>query len=743
MNNKAIHFMITFTVGLGLALATLSLLGGSRATRAAPEAELHVCPSGCAYSSIQAAVDAASSGDVIKVAAGTYSGTQTKLSTTTAYTYTQVVFIDGKSLTLKGGYTASDWNVYDPLNNPTIIDAQNYGRGITIVGNGTQTVTIAGFQIVNGDYTNLGNAAGVANAACPATGGDCAGGLLAYQVKLILQDSLIRNNTASRIRPYSSGGGALFWKVLDGTLIDNVQVFSNTNTVEGYGGGIYVSRTQGGITFRNCQFDQNHSTFDGGGLVIYDVKGTTTIQNCRFTNNTAVGRYDAQGGAIDIASEYDVILDRVELRGNRASENGAAIIASPIGTGNPTLRLVNVLAAENRLTQAASHGSTINVVGGTAGTFHLQIVHTTVADNLTPGAIRIAQWPIDAISYSADLTNTLITSATYGLVGAEYTGTLTINHTNTLFYTVTNQTAAETGTPTFNGTGTVTGDPKLDSIQRLQTGSAAIDAGVNSGISLDLDNGLRPGGSGYDIGADEYNAAAPGSFRFSQAAYAVNEGETITITVQRVGGTAGTVSVQYASSDGTATAGTDYTAASGTLNFADGVASQTFTVTTTEDTTSEADETLVLALSNPSGGATLSTPNQAVLTIQDDDVSTAGEIRFSSSTYTVTESAGTATITVTRVSGSTGAVSVDFNTSDGTAIAGSDYIATSGTLNFADGETTKTITIVILLDSVSESDEALNVVLSNVTGGATLGSPNQAVLTIENAYAIFLPLLVR
>jgi hypothetical protein len=188
--------------------------------------------------------------------------------------------------------------------------------------------------------------------------------------------------------------------------------------------------------------------------------------------------------------------------------------------------------------------------------------------------------------------------------------------------------------------------------------------------------------------------------------------------------------VDYATSDGTATSGVDYTSASGTLNWADGdSASKTFNVSITQDVSVESDETVNLTLSNPGGGAVLGT-NTAVLTILDDD--SPGTLQFSSATYSVNEGGGTATITVPRTGGSTGAVSVDYATSDGTATSGVDYTTTSGTLNWADGDSaSKTFNIPIIDDSDIEGSETVNLSLSNPTGGAILGT-NAAVLTIAD-----------
>ncbi|HEX4496200.1 MAG TPA: Calx-beta domain-containing protein [Thermoanaerobaculia bacterium] len=129
-------------------------------------------------------------------------------------------------------------------------------------------------------------------------------------------------------------------------------------------------------------------------------------------------------------------------------------------------------------------------------------------------------------------------------------------------------------------------------------------------------------GGGGGGGTDQ-----PGTLGFSLADYSVNEGAgTATLAVQRTGGDDGAVSVQYAATAGTATAGQDFNPASGTLSWADkDDATKTFTVRVIDDTTVEANETVLLALSNPTGGATLTAGRAtATLTIKDNDTGGGG-----------------------------------------------------------------------------------------------------------------------
>lgn len=107
-----------------------------------------------------------------------------------------------------------------------------------------------------------------------------------------------------------------------------------------------------------------------------------------------------------------------------------------------------------------------------------------------------------------------------------------------------------------------------------------------------------------------------------------------------------------------------------------------------------------------------------------------GVLQFTSGSFLATVTSGSATLTVSRTSGSTGTVSVQYATSNGTAQAGVRYVATSGTLTFGPGVTTQSFTIPLLNPSTVHGNQTVNITLSNATGGAVLGTPASAVLTI-------------
>jgi hypothetical protein len=222
---------------------------------------------------------------------------------------------------------------------------------------------------------------------------------------------------------------------------------------------------------------------------------------------------------------------------------------------------------------------------------------------------------------------------------------------------------------------------------------------------------------------------APASLQFSTGTFTAAAGAgTASITVSRTGNSQGTASVRYATSDGTARAGVDYTAATATLNFANGETSKSFNVTLLNNPAAAGSTTVNLTLSAPVG-ATLGTQTTAVLTI----TRAPGGLQFSAATFTAAQSAGTTTVTVTRTGGTQGAVSVHYATSDGTARAGTDYTAAMGTLSFANGETSKSFTVSLTNDLTADGNRTVNLTLSSPTGGATLATPAAAVLTLTAA----------
>jgi hypothetical protein len=107
-------------------------------------------------------------------------------------------------------------------------------------------------------------------------------------------------------------------------------------------------------------------------------------------------------------------------------------------------------------------------------------------------------------------------------------------------------------------------------------------------------------------------------------------------------------------------------------------------------------------------------------------------VRFSSSAYSVNESTGVVTITVNRSGSSLPPMTVDYTTSDGSAQQTGDYTVALGTLSFGTNETSKTFQVLVTDDGYVEGNETVNLILSNPTGGASLGTPASAVLTISS-----------
>ena len=219
------------------------------------------------------------------------------------------------------------------------------------------------------------------------------------------------------------------------------------------------------------------------------------------------------------------------------------------------------------------------------------------------------------------------------------------------------------------------------------------------------------------------------TFQFKAATATVTEGTTtLTIPVTRSSGS-GSASVKYATSNGSAVAGKDYTAKSGTLSFAAGVTTQNISIRITNDTLYELDETFAVALNSPSSGWSLGSPAAATVTIKDNGDK---NLAFASATAQVNEGGGTVTLWVQRLGSASASASIRYATSNGTARSGSDYVSKSGTLSWAAGDANpKAITISIVNNTTKEATEAFYVTLSSPKG-ATLGAISRATVSVTD-----------
>lgn len=381
---------------------------------------------------------------------------------------------------------------------------------------------------------------------------------------------------------------------------------------------------------------------------------------------------------------------------------------------------------------------TSNIVFGGSGAYRTVVV-TPVANQTGTANISVTVSDGSATATSRTFSLTVVPGGTLQFSSAIYlTPTITVTRVGNSTAAVSVNYATSNGTATAGvdyvaTSGTLSwasGDTASKTFTVPLISSSFIG---NKGLTITLSNQTGGASVGVPSTASLIIGTSPYDYiQFSAAAYTVAEGAgTATITVTRPNPNSTPKSVVYATSNATATAGSDYTGTGGTLSWAvNEGGSKTFTIPILNDSIGEGNETVNLSLSDGPVGP----QRTAVLTIVDDDVAPPGTLQFSAAAYTVGESGGTATITVTRTGGNSGAVGVSYATSNGTATAGSDYTATSGTLSWANGDSaSKSFTIPITSDTLVEGNETVNVILSSATGGATLGSPATAVLTITDS----------
>jgi len=452
-NRLALGICLALAVGILLILVTpvggkaRSLPVHAHGELAAPAAERRVCPSGCIYSSVQAAVDAAQTGDIIKVAAGTYTDIHAypRRDVVTTGVVTQVVYIT-KTVTIQGGYTTSNWTTPDPVANPTTLDAQRRGRVLYIAGN--ISATIAGLRITQGSAAGLGGIPGSY---------DAGGGVYIITATVILSD----NQVVGNVSPTGSGNG----------------------------GGMYLRYS--GTTLRGNTVASNTASYSGGGLFV-------SFSNATLSDNIITGNTAAYGGGLRLYASPAAFSDNI-VAFNTARVYGTALDAYGGGLllDESDATLVNTVVADNR---ADTQGSGL----GIRGSFP-RLLHTTIARNTGGNGSGVYVTDYFGVSSSmVALTNTILVSHT---VGISVTGGNTATVNSVLWFGIPT-TIAKAITATVTMQNQRQGNPAFAADgYHLTAASAAIDWGMNAGVITDIDGDPRPVGSGYDLGADEFCSA--------------------------------------------------------------------------------------------------------------------------------------------------------------------------------------------------------------------------------------------
>ena len=429
----------------------------------------------------------------------------------------------------------------------------------------------------------------------------------------------------------------------------------------------------------NIQGDQNITNAGGNGTVIND----GTFRKAAGSGISSISRTMTNNGTVDAASG--------ELRFNSVFTNYAG---GSLTGGTYLITSTLSWTGANITTNAAS----IILNGG-------QIRDTNLGNallNLDTNTGSLTTQNGANFSSATDFDNegdVTVGSGTTFSVGGDYTQT--------------------------DGTTLVQENATLD-----PSGSFDLDGGTLMGsgtVASDVTNSagnVDPGGSGGTLTiTGNYTQESGGTLNVEiGGAYSITdvsdlEGQAGTtdfvFTVSLSLPSSQVVSVDYATADGTARAPGDYAATSGTLAFNPGEVSRTITVSVDGDLETEEDENFFLNLSNAAGGSSIGDP-QGEAIIDNDDVDMSINDVSAAEGNASGLSATSFVFTVSLHEASPYTVTADYATQDDTAtVADNDYVATSGTLTFNPGETTKTITVEVTPDNKVEPNEEFKVVLSN------------------------------
>lgn len=447
------------------------------------------------------------------------------------------------------------------------------------------------------------------------------------------------------------------------------------------------------------------TTFDAAGnRVSYSVNGVPvpTLSIVNLVNGAEGG---ANGSLTVAQSSVSGSATTVSLgyagsaKGGGVDFNGPASATIPAGTTSATVAIavVNDNLVEGSETISVSLGA---VTAGTANVGTPNSATNTLADN-DSATVSIA----NTINGSEPSTNGVLTltqtnpASTATTLTLSYSGTGTNGSDYTAPASVTipaNATSATVTLAMIDDTAVEGSESAVVTLASIISGAATLGTPSSATNTL-VDNDF----------------AAPS---LSIGSASNSEGKSLFFAVTRSGSIVGAASASFATANGTATSTSDYLPSSGTVTFKAGQATATITVISSADNNIESSETMTVTLSSPVG-ATITT------------AAGTGTILDNSSTLAIGNASanegGVLTFTVTRTGGTAGTASAIYATSNLTATAGSDYTAIIGTVSFAAGQTSATITVNTLIDSVTpEAAETLRVTISAPSAGASIPNPS-------------------